>query len=269
VSHLAPDVPDTGVPWSVLGIALVYVMFSYSGWNAATYLAGEIRAPERLLPRALLMGCGAVGVLYLLLNVVYVFALPAEEVRAMPDHAVEPIAALAARRLFGGWVAAPFSLAIGAGLVATLSAFILTGPRVYYAMARDGLFPRAAAKLDPATRMPANAILAQGACSLVFLFTGTFRNILTYTGIGLSLASFFVILAVFVLRVRRPRLLRPFRIPLYPLPPLLFLVCIAWMIVFAFRSQPVWSTISTVSILAGIPVYHVMEAVKERMTRPR
>lgn len=264
-SNLAPDLPASGMPWDALGISLVYVMYSYSGWNAATYLAGEVKDPSRVLPRASLLGCGAVAGLYLLLNVVYLYALPAGEVSAMSYSQVEPIAALAAGRLFGRWIAAPLSVAIGLGLLASLSAYILTGPRVYYAMACDGLFPAAAARLNSKTGALTAATLAQTAFTLLLLFSGTFKNILTYTGVGLSVSSFFVVLAIFVLRVRRPAMTRPFRTPAYPLVPLLFLACVVWMIVFAFVNQPLWSAISIGAILGGIPVYYLWQAA----ARPR
>jgi len=260
LEHFTADVPESDVPWGILGISLVYVMFSYGGWNAAPYIAGEVREPSRLLPRSLLLGCGAVVVLYLLFNGLYVYALPIGEIRAMSYARVEPIAALAAERLLGRWIAAPLSVSIGVGLLASVSAFVLIGPRVYYAMARDGLFPAAAGRLSPKTGVPSAAIVSQAACTLLILFSGTFRNILTYAGVGLSISSFFVVMSVFVLRVRRPRMERPFRTPGYPVVPLLFLACTAWMIVFAFRSQPLWSSISLASILGGIPVYYAWQA---------
>jgi APA family basic amino acid/polyamine antiporter len=255
------DVPETGIPWSVLGISLVYVMFSYSGWNASTYLAGEVRDAKRILPRSLLLGCGTVVLLYLLLNAVYAYALPAGEVVAMSYGQVEPVAALAAERLFGPWVAGPLSVSIGVGLLASVSAFVLVGPRVYYAMARDGVFPAAAGRLSAKTGTPNAAILTQAGFTLVLLFSGTFKDILTYAGVGLSISSFFVILSVFVLRVRRPEMERPFKTPGYPVVPLLFLVCTAWMIVFAFRSEPQWSRISLGVILSGVPIFYVWQAI--------
>lgn len=250
--------PQGGTPWDKLAHSLVFVMFSYSGWNAATYMAGEIRDPARLLPRALLGGCGAVMALYLLLNLAYAYAMPVGDVAAMSYAQVEPIAATAAERLFGSWTAAPFSVCIGLGLLASLSAFILTGPRVYYAMAQDGSFPAVAGRLNPRTQAPTAALVAQAACTLLLLFTGTFKNILTYAGVGLSISSFFVILAIFVLRVRRPDMPRPFKTPLYPVTPLVFLACTLWMIVFAFRGQPLWSSISLGTILAGVPIYYLL-----------
>ena len=124
-----------------------------------------------------------------------------------------------------------------------------------------GVFPRVAGRLNPRTRTPNGAILAQAGCALVLLVSGTFENILTYAGVGLSVSSLFVILAVFVLRVRRPDLPRPFRTPGYPLVPLLFLACTLWMTVFACMSQPLWSAVSIGTILCGIPVYYVWQAI--------
>lgn len=252
--HLQADVPAR-LPWSAMAISLVYVMFSYSGWNAATYLGDEVRSAPRLLPRALILGCASVVALYLLLNVTYLYALAPSEISKLPPAQLEAIAATAAQRLFGPWIARPLSVAIGVGLLATVSAFILTGPRIYYAMARDGLFPAAAGRLNQRTGAPVAATLAQCACSLALLFSGGFQNVMTYAGVGLSVSAFFVIAAVFVLRIRRPELPRPFRTPLYPLTPALFLACTGWMIVWAFQQQPRWSAISLASIAAGVPVY--------------
>ncbi len=256
-----PDLPTEAWPWGTLGTSLVYVMFSYTGWNAATYLAGEVRDPNRLLPWSLVLGCCGVIVLYLLLNLVYIYALPADEIRQMPYDRVEAIAALAAQRLFGPWVARPLSVAIGVGLLATVSAFVLTGPRVYYAMARDGLFFAAVGRLHPRTGTPNAAIIAQAVCTLVLLVSGSFKNILTFAGVGLSISSFFVILSVYVLRWRKPDLPRPFRTPGYPIVPLVFLVCTGWMIIFAFLNDPRWPSVSLGVILLGIPLYYVWRAI--------
>lgn len=260
-ARLVPAVPDEPLSWSGLAMSLVYVLYSYTGWNAATYLAGEVREPSRSLPRATLYGSAAVVGLYLLLNAVYVYALPAGEFRDMSDDQVEPIAALAAQRLFGQSIAGPLSMAIGVGLLASVSAYVLTGPRVYYAMARDGLFPSAAGRLNQAG-VPVIATVAQSGLTIVLLLSGRFKDILTYAGVGLSISGFFVILAVFVLRSRRPDLPRPFRTPGYPLTPLVFLACTAWMVVFAFREQPFWSAVSVLVIVAGIPAYHIWNALR-------
>lgn len=255
-SRLIPIAPSEHVPWSTLAISLVYVLYSYTGWNAATYLAGEVREPSRTLPLAMVFGSAAVIVLYVLLNCLYLYAVPVREIQTLSYDQVEPIAAIAAQRLLGPWIAGPLSVAIGLGLLASVSAYMLTGPRVYYAMARDGLFPSVAARLNRAG-VPVAATIVQAGLTLVLLLTGTFKDILTYAGVGLSIAGFFVICSVFVLRVRQPDLPRPFRTPGYPVTPIIFLGCTAWTIVFAFREQPFWSAVSVGMIAAGVPVYHI------------
>lgn len=254
--HLSAPAEGEPIRLGVMSASLVYVMFSYSGWNSPTYLAGEVRDAPRVLPRAILLGLAGVIVLYLLINLVYVYALSVEDVRSLSGAHVEAIAGVAAGRLLGPWVSRPLSAAIGIGILATVSAFVLTGPRIYYAMARDGLFPKLAGRLN-ADGVPAAAIVAQCVCTLLLLLSGSFQSIVYYAGVGLSLSSFFVILSVFVLRVRRPDMPRPFRTPGYPVVPAVFLLLTVWMIVFAVRGQPVWSLVSIGSIAAGVPVYWI------------
>ena len=138
--------------------ALVYISYGYTGWNAASYLAGEIGDAPRRLPRAILLGTSIVTVLYLALNLVYALALPAAEIRAMAAgghaEAVDPIAQLAASRLFGSRWADRLSVGVGLILLSTLSAYLLTGPRVTFAMARAGQFPAIAGRLSPRTGTP-------------------------------------------------------------------------------------------------------------------
>lgn len=266
LANLQPDVPSQ-VPWGPMAISLIYVMFSYTGWNAATYLAGEVREPARTLPIATIGGLAGVIALYLLLNVTYLYAIAPAEVPDLSPGEVEAIAATAARRLLGPWVARPLAVAIGLGLLATVSAYVLTGPRIYYAMARDGLFPRFAAQLDSRSGSPAAAVVLQGALTLALLTAGTFQSILTYAGVGLSVSSLFVIISVFVLRIRRPDLPRPFRTPLYPLVPLVYLAVSAWMIVYAVQEQPLPSAVSLASIAAGVPAYVLWRSLSTQAER--
>src|SRR5271157_302029 len=239
--------------------SLVYIYYSYSGWNAAAYLAGEISDPGRRLPKAILIGTLAVVVLYLGLNTVYALALPAPEIRRIAERegldAVAPIAELAARRLFGPMLAAPLSIVIGLALMASLSAYILTGPRVSYAMAQAGHFPAIAGRLTRRSRTPAVATALQVGWALVLLWTGSFESILIYTGVGLALFSMLSVSSIYVLRRTHPDLPRPFRTPGYPFVPAIFLAASAILTIAAFVERPWVSLYSLLSILAGIPVY--------------
>ena len=237
----------TGAGWL---LALLPVMFAYTGWNAASYLAEEIRDPGRNVPLALGMGTTAVVVLYLLLNLLYVYALPVTEFGEV-GHMADGVA----RRLFGPAAAAPVAAASAVMIAASLSAMVFAGPRVYYAMARDGQFPSAAAAVHPRFRTPAAAIAAQSAWAGVLVLSGTFRQLIDYTAFAVVLFAGVAVAALFVLRFREPAAHRPFRAWGYPAAPLVFVVVSAAIVVNAVRLNPGPSLAGVVLIGAGIPVY--------------
>jgi len=254
------DLPtvDAGLVGRLL-FSMVYVAYGYTGWNAAAYLAGEVADAPRRLPRAILLGTLGVTALYLGLNLVYALALPAGTVRAIAvdegRDAVGPIAERAARALFGpGW-SGPFSVALGLILLATAGAYLLTGPRVMYAMARDGHFPAVAARLTRRHRTPAVATGLLAGMALVLLWTGSFEAIVVYAGVGLALSSMLSVAAVYVLRARRPDLPRPFRVPGYPAVPAVYLCGTAAVVVAAFVREPGVSALSAASLLVALPAY--------------
>lgn len=255
--HLAGGKPLASLEYGVALTQLFYVMIAYTGWNAASYLAGEVREPSRTLPRSLLLGTGLVVLLYLALNLVFTYALPVTDVVEFSSEELERFAVFAVERLFGPRISHLFSIFVGVALLATLSALVATGPRIYYAMARDGLFPSAAGVVNPRSGLPVNAIIAQSICAIVILFSGTFQHILQFTAVGLSLFSTLIIAAVFVLRWRRPEMNRPFRTPGYPVVPALYLLVTLLMIGSGFQQWPWQSAISLGSILAGVPIYFV------------
>jgi len=247
---------------SAMLFSLVYISYAYTGWNAASYIAGEITEPGRRLPQAILIGTSLVVALYLGLNTVYALALPAGEIQRIAKErgfdAVEPIAELAARRLFGGAITTTLSVAFGLTLLASLSAYVLTGPRVAVAMARAGHFPAIAARLSPRSGAPAIATAAQVAWALTLLWLGTFEKILIYASVGLALFSMLSVSTVIVLRRNRPDLYRPFRTPGYPVVPAIFLIGTALLTIAAFLERPLPSLYSLLTILAGIPVYYLV-----------
>jgi APA family basic amino acid/polyamine antiporter len=171
---------------------------------------------------------------------------------------VAPIAELAARRLFGPAAAAPLSIAVGLTMLASLSAYVLTGPRVAYAMAQAGHFPAIAGRLSSRSQTPAVATALQVAWALVLLWTGSFESIVIYAGVGLALFSMLAVSSIYVLRRTRPDLPRPFRTPGYPIVPAIFLVATALLCAAAFIQRPWISLASVLSILAGLPVYYLL-----------
>lgn len=221
---------------------LVLVAFAYTGWNAAAYVGGEIREPGRQLPRALLLGTGLVTALYLLCNVVFLRAAAPAEMAG-----VEAVGQLAADRLFSPRVATAFSGLISLLLLSTISSFAMAGPRVAVSMAEDGELPALLARRNRRGAPTAAAILL-GGCSLAFLATATFHQLLEYVGILLTLSAGLAVLGLLVLRRRAPDAPRPFRVPLYPWLPLAFLALSTWMLFEAVRGGS--AVIGAVSTLA-------------------
>ena len=248
-----------------VGTAMMFVMFAYSGWNAASYLAGEVRNPGKTLPRSLLLGAGSVVLLYLAVNLVFAYAVPLENV-GFADGKVHPtqVPQLAVENLFGARASNVFSVLLGLTFLATVSAFIITGPRVYYAMARDGLFPSIAGRTSPRAGVPTYAMVLQSVCAVVILFVMDFQDLYQYAAVGLSLFALLFIGAVYVLRWRRPEMERPFRVPGYPVVPAIFMAVTLFMAVFAFQQWRTPSLLSVGSILLGIPVYYIWTFIRRR-----
>ena len=233
-------------------LGLIPVMFAYSGWNAAAYVAEEVRDPGRNLPLAMAAGTVTVVVLYLLLNALYVYAMPLAEVASVDVRVVD----VAADRLFGPAVAAPMAAASVVMIAATISAMVFAGPRVYFAMARDGQFLASAARVHPRFRTPVTAIVAQSAWSGTLVLAGTFEQLLVYTGFAVVLFSGLAVAALFVLRWRHPDAQRPFRAWGYPYAPAVFVAASAAMTVNAVWREPGASGAGLILIAAGLPVYY-------------
>jgi APA family basic amino acid/polyamine antiporter len=254
--------------------SLIYISYAYTGWNAAGYLAGEIGDAKRRLPLSILIGTLGVTALYMALNLFYALALPASEIRRVVDTqgfgAVAPIAELASIRLFDVRVSGPLSVAVGLMLFSTLSAYVLTGPRVLHAMAVDGLFPEFAARLTRGSRTPALATFLQSGWALLLLWSAPIDEILIYASVGLALFSMLTVGSVYALRIRRPDLERPFRVPGYPLTPAVFLLVTGALIVAAFNDPngkglaSAWYAIG--SVVAGLPAYYGWKAWTGRRT---
>jgi APA family basic amino acid/polyamine antiporter len=251
--------------WPVLAVGLIYVGYSYAGWNAAGYLAGEIRDPARTLPRCLVGGAATVTALYLLVNLAFVYALDPAAVKGMRPEEVRPVAELAARALFGPAAARLVGAALGLCLVAAVSAFVLTGPRVAFAMARDGVFPGFAARLHPTRGTPAAATLALAAVSAALVWAGSFLELLDYASVGLAALSGLTVASVFPLR-RRAGLAHPYRLPLYPLPPLAFLALTVGTIGSALADERsrLPGLLSLATLLVGVPLSRLVVAPQRR-----
>jgi len=230
---------------SQFAVSLIFVMFAYSGWNAAAYVAEEMRSPERDLPRALLAGTGLVAFCYVALNVAYIYALPLESLKG-----VLPVGAASAEALFGSRVGALFAGMLTLALLSSVSGMSVVGPRVYYAMARDGCFPSGAATLHPRWQTPVRAILAQTVLSSILALTGSFEALVYYIGFALILFAALAVAGLLRLR-RRPHWRRLSSVSwCYPAIPGIFVLTSLWMLMWTLVDRPreaVWGILTVAS----------------------
>jgi APA family basic amino acid/polyamine antiporter len=245
----------SGGRWSQVGIALLYAMFAYSGWNASAYIAEEVKRPHRNLPRSLLLGTLAVTIVYLAVNLLYFFAVPAADLAASIA-----VGEKAARHLFGPGAASALSILIGLSLLSSLSAYVLIGPRVYYAMARHHLFFRFAARIHPRFETPSASILLQGVCASLMILSGTFEQLLIYIGFALGIFPWMAVAGLFLLRWREPSRERPYRVWGYPLVPALYLLVGAFLLIAVLVTRPGPSLMALLTVAAGIPAYRLVAA---------
>ncbi len=238
-------------------VALIFISFAYSGWNAAAYLGGEIRQPARNIPLALLTGTGLVTLLYLLLNLVYVLALPPEQMAGVME-----VGHTAASRLFGTGIGRWFSGAIALGLLSLISAMILAGPRVYYAMARDRMFFPMFEKIHPQRHTPVHAIGLQAAISVLMIVTAAYDKLLIYIGFSLSLFAMLTIMGLFRLRIKHGRKKTGYHTWGYPIPPLVFILGNFGIIVFALKSRPEPALWGLATMAAGLALYFYFKSSK-------
>jgi basic amino acid/polyamine antiporter, APA family len=231
-------------------VSLLWVMVGYSGWNAATYVAEEVRRPERTLPLALAAGTGIVAVLYLALNLMFIYSTPLEQMKDQIG-----IGSLAASNLFGPNVAGAFAALMALSIAATVNAEVTVGPRVYYAMAKNRAFFRAAATVHPRWHTPVNAILSQGLCAMVMTLT-PFPDLVMYIGFSLTLFTVLSVASVLVFRRRNPgwQRLRVLDFA-FPLIPVCYILVGACMMGYGLISHPLASATALATVGAGALVY--------------
>jgi APA family basic amino acid/polyamine antiporter len=239
------------VSMSGMLLALVPIMFTYSGWNAAVYVAEEVRNPGRNVPLALGLGTVTVIVLYVALNALYLHVLGATGLAALPGRLLDVVG----ERLFGVAAANAIAVFTIVSLSASISAMTLAGPRVYYAMAQDGLFLQAASRVHPRFHTPAVAILAQSIWTVVLVLCGSLSQLVSYTGFAVILFSAVAVASLFVLRRRNPDAPRPFRAWGYPWAPAIFVLACGAMVVNEMIRNGATAVAGMAVILVGIPVY--------------
>ncbi|HET9359913.1 MAG TPA: amino acid permease [Vicinamibacterales bacterium] len=232
-------------------LALIPVMFAYSGWNAATYVAEEIRNPGRNVPRALALGTVAVVLVHVLMNALYLYVMPVGDLGRVQGSVLDFVA----EGLLGSGAGNIMGVVSIVSLLASISAMTFAGPRVYFAMARDGLFFRRAADVHRGYKTPAAAIIAQALWSSLLVLSAKADALLTYTGFAIVLFSGVAVVSLFVLRARQPQAERPFRAWGYPIAPGVFAVASAAILINGLVRDPGPTGAGALIILAGIPLY--------------
>lgn len=235
---------------SALGTAMIGVLWAYEGWQYVTFSAGEARDPSRTFPAAIAIGTAILILIYLLMNVGYIAALGPTGVSGSAA-----VAADAARALFGGGASALVAAAIMVSIFSAANGLTITAPRMYYRMGRDGVFFRRLGDIHPRFGTPAFAILLSSGWAAIMALTGTFQQLLTYVVFSGWIFYALGAASVFVLRRRRPDAPRPFRVPGYPITPVLFVLAAAAIVLNTLFTQPGRAAVGLVIVFVGTPVY--------------
>lgn len=236
--------------------SLVYVMYAYTGWNGAAYVAGELRDPQRTVPLALLGGTALVMVLYVGLNAAFLVRAPWEMLRSEPE-----VALAAAKAIFGERGGAWMGGLIAFGLLSMLTGLTWAGSRVHQRLGQDLMRLGFLAKANR-HGAPVGAVLLQGGLALLLLFSGTFDAVLNYVEALLLVSSLLAVVAVIWLRWRRPEVVRPFKVPLYPVPPLLFAAATSYMLIYLVQRRPQELMWGAVTLLVGGGLYALVRGRK-------
>ena len=235
---------------SALGVGLIAVFWAYDGWVYVTWVAGEVKDPRRNVPLAMVLGVLVVGVIYLAMNVTYVYAMPLNEIAKY-----ETIAYAAATKLFSPAAALWLSTMIAISCFSAAAACTLSGARVYLAMAQDGVFFRRMAAIHPKWRTPAFSLVGQGIWAAVLTVSGRYDQLYTYVIFGMVLSYTLTVIGLFVLRWKRPDVPRPYRCTGYPwLPAIYVLVGIAWTLNTIIQ-RPTEAFWGATIVLIGVPGY--------------
>jgi basic amino acid/polyamine antiporter, APA family len=253
----APGAGSFAPSWSDLdhiasapfAISLVFVMYAYSGWNAATYIADEVRNPERSLPRSLIIATSIVLALYTALNAAFLYSTPMSEMSGKVD-----VALAVGRHLFGDFGARLVSALICFGLVSSISAMMWIGPRVAAVMGED-LHVLRVFSMQNSNGVPFVALLFQASVVIVLLITGSFETVLDFIQFSLTLCSFLAVLGVILLRLTEPDLPRPISLPGGPAIPLVFLSVTGFMLIHLFAERPFQALAGLATMLAGLVIY--------------
>jgi APA family basic amino acid/polyamine antiporter len=251
ISLLPKDGDVNYIFTSSFAVSLIYVSYAYSGWNASAYIAGEMKNPERNIPRSILYGTLIVTLLYVLLNYVFLYTVPMDQLAGKVDVGHE-----SAKAIFGEQGGRIMSGIIAFLLISTISSMIFAGPRVLQVMGED-VHMLKFLSVKSISHIPYVALWFQSIIAITLVVTGSFDTILNYVGFTLQLITFLTVLGVIVLRLKEPGLPRPFKTWGYPVVPFLFLALTFWILYNVFVEKPVVGIVGICTIVAGGLIYYV------------
>jgi amino acid transporter len=250
VAHFTADAAP--VAPGLFGLALISVLWAYDGFADVSFATGEVRDPQRTLPRAIIVGTLAIISIYLAANAAYLYVSPVERIAASPLIAADTMQAV-----FGRVGVAFVSVVVAISTLGTLIGVMLTAPRIFFALADDGLFFRVIARVHPRYGTPYVAIALSAALGVLFVLTRTFEQLAdTFV---LSIWPFYglAVAGLYRLRRTRPDLPRPYRVPGYPFVPAVFVMAVVYLVGSAVVGDPLWTSVTFAIVLAGVPVYYV------------
>jgi APA family basic amino acid/polyamine antiporter len=236
-----------------IGAALVPMAYAYSGWNSTVLMAEEVRRPERVIPLSLILGTLLTALIYVLMNAVYLYAVPLQEIVGTKTVARE-----AAGNLFGSWAEILAQGLVALSVLGCLSATMLSNPRTVFAMGRDGLFFKWAGNIHPKYQTPNAAILLESIVGCAFIAWGSFEQILDLLGVTLVVIWAMTMCSIFVLRIKLPDRPRPYRCWGYPIVPALYILLSLWMLYSTYVRDGITGLEGIFVVLGGIPVYYLM-----------
>jgi len=249
VSFLPVEGDAKALTSGAFAISLIYVSYAYTGWNAATYVSGELEQPQRDLPRILVAGTVSVTLLYVALNAVFLLVAPMETMVGRLEVGV-----VAAEAAFGPSGTKLATVALAILLISTVSAMTIAGPRVLQVIGEDLPILRFLSVTNP-DGVPSRAIFLQAGVALIFIFTSSFDAVLVFSGFTLAAMSFATVAGLIILRWREPDLARPYRVTLFPLPPLIYLGLTGWTLIFVLIERPMEALAGLGLMLAGLLMY--------------
>lgn len=248
-------VPDK-FAWSEIispafAVSLIYVTYAYSGWNASSYIAGEIKNPQKLLPKSLLLGTLIVTILYVFLNITFLITAPAADMNGQVD-----VGYISAFNIFGELGGNIMGMLISFLLISSISSMVFVGPRVSQVMGEDYNILKVLAFKNK-KNIPLYAILIQSTISLIMIFTGSFEQVLTYTGFTLNLFTFITVIGVFVHRNKFKNAQRPYKSFGYPIVPILFLIIMGWTLFFLLTERTLESVLGLITVFSGLIIFYL------------